>query len=154
MAVAQLNTNKSWTRLLAELDEVMRKWRKEYLPPVCRTSKERRLLTVRWIPKAAWKESACGKFPTPEQNIHALISSFDALRLADQRGILGVFAEAAQHFALPSGQRTPFEILGVAPTASVEEVRTAWRRKVQETTRIRVDLRQRSTRSWRQAASS
>ena len=67
----------------------------------------------------------------PERGYAAIAVALRSARLADQKGIRAVFAQAAQLAALP-GPNDPRHVLGVNPNASQAEITAAYRRKVME----------------------
>jgi len=72
---------------------------------------------------------ACDRYQTLAQNAAAIANHIDATRRIERYGV-ATAAESLQAFiALPAPKRA-HEILGVAPSASPDEVRRAWRAKI------------------------
>jgi hypothetical protein len=71
----------------------------------------------------------CSEFPTYQQNIRAVFFVLDALRLADQRGILPQLRDAA--IALlppgPAAARPAYEVLGISPNTPLEIAEAAYK---------------------------
>ncbi len=135
MKRANLNTNMLWPELLERCRDNFRLWDiDDYLMPTYRNSSETRSVTVEFMQAGEWRSATCTRWAgDARRNFHALILAFEAVRKADQRGIAGVFAEVAKHFALPAGSTDAHQVLGIGSSASEEEIRSAYRSRLQET---------------------
>lgn len=72
---------------------------------------------------------ACDRFDALDQNLAALANHIDATRRIERYGV-ATAAESLQAFrALPAPKR-PHEILGIAPNAPADEIKTAHRRLI------------------------
>jgi len=72
---------------------------------------------------------ACDRYTTVEDNLAAIAAHIDAVRKIERHGVASA-AETLQAFqALPAPKR-PHEVLGIAPNASPDEVRRAWKAKI------------------------
>jgi DnaJ-domain-containing protein 1 len=139
---AELTTALSWSELSRRLRDNFRKWGiAEYMVPTLKAAESvGGAVTVEFMWHGKWKSVPCGQWNSdrdhkaPYRNFHALVLAFESVRLAEQRGIAGIFAEVAQYFALPeAGDSSPYRVLGVERGASDEQIRAAYRRRVMET---------------------
>ena len=122
--VGELNTDKSIAATRRDIGDCMRKWRVNawYLM----TGNGRAVLT--YTVRDRHQEIACDRFPSAEQNARALYGLVDALRLADQRGMLREMAEqAAALLSAPVRARPAHEVLRVFPDAPLAVIEAAYR---------------------------
>lgn len=135
MSYGHLATRKSWSETRDDILEALRKWgipREDVEFPLYRDAQQK--VVLRFTLNRKWVVVECNRFPTPEQNLRALYAAIDDTRLAYQRGIGPIVATIATAFALPSGQRTPEEVLGVpAGTKDQAALREAYRKRAKET---------------------
>jgi hypothetical protein len=134
-ALGHLTTRKSWTRLLQDLQETMRKWgKKDWLPPTFQQSLDTRHVKVQYAVQGKWVVLDSHKFRTPEQNLAAICEALDAVRKAEQRGLGELLAVASQVYALPEGDpSTLLAAIGAAPGATKEQQLTAFREALKRT---------------------
>jgi hypothetical protein len=74
---------------------------------------------------------ACDAYRSPRDNIRALGLTIDALRSIERHGSASLMEQAFTGFtALPAHAAEPswYEVLGVAPTAPIDEIKAAYRR--------------------------
>ena len=125
--LGQLHTQKSWSTLLASLNEVMLKWgKRDYILPVFAKAAEDKCVTFRYVVNGKWIELRSGHFERPIDNLAAIVLALDGVRKADQRGLGQLLAAASAVYALPSGKRTPHEVIGVSSQAAQQDVKAAW----------------------------
>ncbi len=75
---------------------------------------------------------ACDKWRTVEHNLWAITCHLSALRGQDRWGV-GNLEQAFQgYLALPAPE-SPWQVLGIAPTADEDEIRSAYRELVRKT---------------------
>ena len=135
MMLGNLNTNKGWDQIDREMREEFRKWDiADYHLPYRRESLSLGSVTVMVKVGDEERQLTCSRFDDgnwPERNYLAIVLAVRAARIADQRGLGALFADAAQLISLPD-PNDPWHILGVAATAEETEVLRAYRRKVRE----------------------
>ena len=115
---------KTWEEITREVREELRKWgTTSYILP-CKgdsgNSVRLKPVTVRIKIRGEERQVTCDQFHDrnrPERDYAAIAIALRSARLADQRGIGAVFAQAAQLAALP-GPNDPHHVLGVKPGAS------------------------------------
>ena len=135
MTAGNLTSNVRWGDLLDRCRGTFRKWDiGEYMLPNYRRSVESGAVTIEFIHRGEWRKATCTRWgKDARRNFHALVLAFEAVRKADQRGIAGVFAEVASAFALPPGASSAHQTLGVGTSATEDEIRAAYRARLQET---------------------
>lgn len=130
-----LTTKKGWRQIGSELAEEFRKWGiDEYHLPYKADSERLGSVTVTVVISGQERRLTCSRFTDgnwPERNFHAILLAVRSSRLMDQRGIGSLLVEAAQLKALPDPS-DPHFVLSVHPSADVETVRAAYRRKIVE----------------------
>lgn len=135
MSLGHLQTNRLWSESLSELKEEFRKWGvQDYTLPTYNAS--RQAVQVSFAINGLWSYPTCSRFPTREQNLRAIVMAVHAVRLASQRGIGELIAEASKHLALPSGRSgelDPYMVLGVSRDTTPGSLKAAYRKRVQET---------------------
>ena len=138
--LGDMNTNKSWSDSLSELREEFRKWGiEDYALPIRKESQAAGRVKVTFAINGQWCSPECRRWgpldgPTwLEKNLRAIVTAIRSARLADQRGIGSLLAEATRHLALKSGDVDPYQVLGVHPAASADELQQAYRRRVRQT---------------------
>ena len=133
MKYADLHTTKSWRQIQAELREELRKWDiSEYRLPYKDDSIRRGSVTVTVFIEGEERRLTCDRFKDgnwPERNFAAILLAVRSARLAEQRGIGSLAVQAAQLKSLPAPD-DPYNILGVGPSAGIEEIRAAYKRSV------------------------
>lgn len=136
MAYGQLNSSVPWTESLRDLKEIMEKWGvKDYVMPTYDESKRNGVVVFKWAINGEWEEVPSGRWPMePSKNLRALVLAFDAARKADARGLGHLLRAATRRFALPSGQKTAYELLGVpGGTTDKTVLRTAFLAAIKRT---------------------
>ena len=134
--VGDLRTTRTWPELLKDLQEVMQKWDKsDYLMPTKAKSETDGCVTFSYAIKGKWSEPLkSGRFRRPEENLAAIVLALDAVRKADQRGLGHLIAAASAPLALTGrSQRTPHEVLGLSPSATPEQIKSAYMEKLKAT---------------------
>ena len=130
MAYANLNTTKTWDQITKEVRQELARWGiTDYQLPFKGDSVRLGSVTLRVRVREEEKTITCNRFQTgnwPERNYSAIALAIRSARLADQRGILDVFAQAAQLAALPD-PNDPRHILGVGPESSRDKITRAYR---------------------------
>ena len=134
MVFGQLNTTKTWTELLGDLREEFRKWGiQDYVLPVHALCKAQGSVNVEFVLRGEWVTPQCsrwgpGEYKWLERNLCAIVVAIRAARMADQRGIGDIFAQVAQHLALPD-KDDPYAVLGLEGRAAVSdaELKAAYR---------------------------
>lgn len=130
------STRKTWASLLNELRTELTRWaKKDVLFPTYDESLKARTVTVQIARNGEWVEVRCARFPTPEQNLGAIVQAVAQFRKDEVRGISGLYEQIAKLASLPSGPSrnpsSPYSVLGVAEGASQEECRAAFRKLAQ-----------------------
>lgn len=141
MTTGSLHTNKTWLDSLADLKDEMRKWKiEDYLLPTSIESKQAGEVVFSFAVNGQWTAPMrCSIGPShysffdAATSLRAIVLAIEAARKADQRGLGALLAAATQHLALSAGETDPYQVLGVSPTASVEEMRSAYIKKAKET---------------------
>lgn len=135
--LAGLHTNIKWSDSLMALKDELAKWGvKDYLLPTWDKSYKAHSVSLDIAVNGQWMPISCGRFPTPEQNIRAILQIIESTRKASQRGIgLTLFQAAAiTQKMLPSGEKDPCEVLGVPlGTTDRQTLRSAYTTRVKET---------------------
>ena len=128
-----LHTTKTWRQIEQELRDEFRKWDiHDYLLPFQDDSVRRGSVTVTVYLEGEERRLACGRFTernAPERNYCAILLAVKSARLAEQRGIGFLVAEAAKLKQLPD-PNDPHFILGVQPSAGFGEVKAAYKRRI------------------------
>lgn len=136
MPTGQIHTKKSWNELCAELVKEFKMWdipRHDIILPAFKQAEQETQVTIEFLKNGEWQKLSCSKFSTQwhgiQCNLLALIKVINSIRLADQRGIGEVLAQAASMFALPNPD-DPHRILGVTESATISEIRAAYHNKL------------------------
>ena len=136
MPYGNLNTTKTWEQITREVQQELHKWGiTDYILPFQGDSIRLRSVTLTVRVHQDEKTITCDRFQDsnwPERNYAAIALALRSARLADQRGIASVFAQAVQLTALPD-PNDPRYILGVHPNASHDDIVHAYRRKLIQT---------------------
>lgn len=125
-----LSTQKSASDTRGDIRETFRKWRSveefEVLPRDPATEGS----TVEFWVRGEKRTLTCDRFYGYHNNIRAVYLTLEALRKAEERGILRELVSAAAGFLeAPKGERAKrpwFEVLAVSPTAPIEVVKVAY----------------------------
>jgi len=144
MSYGQLNTNLTWPQLTGRLRENFRKWgvTEFMVPNLGASNASDGAVSVEYMARGVWQTATCdnwklsaAEYRAPYKNFHAIVLALEEVRLADMRGILGVFAQVAQHFAaLPAADdSSPHRVLRIQQGVSDSEIRTAYRKRAMET---------------------
>lgn len=135
--LGSLKTNKKWSESLAELQDELTRWGiRDYVLPKWETSRKSGVVSLKVSVLDQWMPIECARFPTPEQNIRAVLQVVEAVRKASQRGISLTLLQATKAWMamLPSGEKDPCEVLGVPKGTTDKEILTAaYHRRVKET---------------------
>ena len=126
--IAQLNTEKSIAASRRDIGDVMRKWGVKSSEWDLLTG--RSLVTLTYAVNGRKNTLECSRFPSAEQNARAIYGLIDALRLADQRGMLRELVEQASALLeAPRGRDgLPwYEVLGVMPDADGDMVEAMYK---------------------------
>jgi hypothetical protein len=130
MALASLQSDRTWGEAQRDLQDVMRKWDKEFMPPILKQTQQDQYLTVRYVVHNQWvsvsSRSWVGQRNWEARNLIAVVQALDAVRKAEQRGLVGLLAEVVKYHALPSGDWDPRRELGVSAAATAAELRAAY----------------------------
>lgn len=92
-------------------------------------SESERVVTVRFVKGGTPVTLTMGRYDTATQNLKALTLCLDDMRMLERRGL----DQAAQAAYLQLGgptapvERDPWEVLGLRPNASPEQIDTMWR---------------------------
>ena len=131
--LGNLTTTKSWRQITAEIQDEFRKWGIfNYSLPYKGDSERLGSVTVLVTVNGQERRLTCSRFSegnAPERNYAAILSAVRSARLAEQRGIGSVLADAVALKMLPD-PADPYRILGVHPSAGMDEVRAAYKRMV------------------------
>ena len=135
MTQGNLTTSLTWGAIEKRCRDNFRKWEiDDCLLPSYRNSVDIGSVTVEFMHRGEWRKTTCTKWGNDaRRNYHALVLAFEAVRKADHRGIVGVFAEVASAFALPPGLSPSHTTLGVPSQATEDEIRSAYRSRLHET---------------------
>ena len=131
MAVGQLNTNQTWRALLGQVVHELALWGiEDYVLPIYNDSRKKGEVKLTLARNGTWTPMTCGEFGSNDlgarRNLCAIRETLRALRLADQRGIGGVFAAAAAKLLALPDPNDPYRILGVSREATREQIRAAY----------------------------
>ena len=134
MKYGDLHTTKTWRQIDRELKHEFRKWGIDsYLLPYKDDSVRRGSVTVIVVQEGGeGRRLTCDRFTEgnwPERNYADLLLAVRSARLAEQRGIGSLLADAVALKMLPD-PADPYRILGVHPSAGMDEVRAAYKRMV------------------------
>lgn len=130
MSYGNLVTSKSAADTKADLRETFRKWGVgrdsfEIFPPVDRWSPD---ATVEYWKNGTKQTVTCKRFEDYPTNLRGIYLALEALRLADQRGILPELAAAAVAMLPPAKTKRPsYEVLQIYPDADIEIAEAAFR---------------------------
>lgn len=138
MTVGGLNTNRIWQQLMNDVLGELRLWDiVDYVLPTYRESCSTGSVKLTLARNGNWSEVQCQVFGTGDwgarRNLCAIKETLRSLRLADQRGIAGVFAAAAANLLALPDPTDPYTILKIARGASPEIIKRAYRDAVQRT---------------------
>lgn len=129
-----LTTSKTWNESLAELREEFRRWGVEdFLLPTKAESQRDKKVCVPFALRGTWVNPECSRWQAIdgpnwlERDLRAIVRAVNAARLADQRGLGALMAEATRALALNAGD-DPWVILGLLREAEPEDNRRAYRR--------------------------
>lgn len=130
--LGELHTNVKWAESLKEVRNELERWGiKDFVLPTWDVAHKQHKVSLQIAVNGVWMPIECGRFPSPEQNIRAILQVVEATRKAYQRGIVLTLLQAVKILALPSGERDPCEILGVPlGTTDRGELLRAYRQKV------------------------
>lgn len=135
----RLNSDKTWHQTEQELGQCFRAWRVARWTVEPNTTPGRvnarghtraeNAVTVRY-----WKGDreivlSLDTQDTPAKNLRALYLCIDSMRLMDVRGVGEVARAAYMQLAGPKAERDPFEVLGLRPGASKDEIDAMYRVK-------------------------
>lgn len=139
MTLGSLNTKRTWQDLRDELADELREWgvdKEDIVLPAARNSREQGYVELQFHYKGEWRNVRCNKFTSESngqnKNLAAIKDVVKSARMAEQRGIGTMFAAVASLMALPD-PNDPFVILGISPTTDKDVLRSAYRRRLQET---------------------
>ncbi|MCH7473907.1 MAG: hypothetical protein IIA27_04485 [Gemmatimonadetes bacterium] len=115
MTLGSLTTNQSWSSLLQQLQEELDKWGVEdyhlpYQGDARRLREVSLVLRIKGVEKTITCSVFAGQSKGEERNLCAIKEAVRAVRLADQRHIVGLLAEVAQLAALNAYD--PWRVLG------------------------------------------
>lgn len=131
--LASIGRTRSWEVLLRALRDEFRKWDlPDYFMPTKADSRMTGKVVVEILARSGnWKELVCERFDTPEQNLMGILSAVEGVRKMDQRGIIGLLADATELIALPAA-REMHPVLGVYTDSDQETLRAAYRDKLKK----------------------
>lgn len=93
-------------------------------------SKEDRAVSVTFTAKGhPERKVTVDRFERPVDNLWALAKGLDAIRLNELRGLDDVARQVYQALPAPAKRRDPFEVLGLRPDASQEDIKDMYRLK-------------------------
>lgn len=122
--VGHMETNKSITATRRDIADSMRKWNVKTWDLLTGRASATLTYEVRGRPQTL----DCQRFETAEQNARAIFGLVDALRLADQRGMMRELAEqAAALLEAPSRKRPAHEILGIFASSPLSVAEAAYK---------------------------
>jgi hypothetical protein len=138
MTLGLLTTNKTWSQLRREVEAELRRWGiTEYRIPYKDDAERRGQVTIEVVMEGHILPLTCGRFAeyrdAPERNLCALREVIRSLRLADQRGIGLVMAQAARDLlALPEPVTAddPHVVLAIRPEMPERVKRATYRELV------------------------
>lgn len=84
---------------------------------------------VRFILRGSPMDIVCGTWDSYEVNLRCVYLAIQSLRLNEARGIGDTMREAYLQLQAPAKARDPWEVLGVHPSASWDDVRDVYRMK-------------------------
>jgi hypothetical protein len=116
----------------------MRRWDVvDYVLPTYRESCSQSFVKLTLARNGNWSDIECRVFGGGDSgaryNLCAIKETLRSLRLADQRGIGGVFAAAAANLLALPDPNDPYAVLKIARGASPEMIKRAYREALQRT---------------------
>ena len=129
-----LRTDKTWSETKAQLIDCLRKWGASNYELECDvrmyTSASKEPVKLRIV----WKDGreifwSYNQQDRPMDNLRVLYLAADAMRLNEARGIGNLVQEAYLQLASPAKERDPWEVLGLRPGASADEIDAMYRVK-------------------------
>lgn len=129
MALGNLNTNKPPEETRRDIEDVFRKWGIDEFRIPRNGKGEWGPATILYWLNDQKQELSCSRFQYYRENLRALYLILNALRLAQERGILRELARAAAALLGPGEpqKRPSHEILGIFPDAPLEVAEAAYR---------------------------
>lgn len=132
-----LRTDKTWSETRGELGRCfdqwgVAKWTAEANVPPTRVngrsfSRDEAAVTVRYTRGEREIVLTMSTQDSPAANLRALYLCLDAMRLLDVRGLGETARSAYLQLEPPKSQRDPFEVLGLRPNASREQIEAMFR---------------------------
>lgn len=132
-----ITTNKSWASTKAELANCFALWGvrdwevnanvMESRATARDLTKQQRAVTVRYIKDGKPIELTLDAQSRPVDNLRALFLCVDDMRLIEHRGLSETVKAAYMQLAGPAGGRDPWEVLGLRPGASKDDVEAMYR---------------------------
>lgn len=126
----ELRTTITAEQTIHDLENCMRKWGVTEWDAPRGSRSVNQPASVWFVLNGEHKVMHCERFKRYSVNLRALYFVLDELRLASQRGILEEFRQFFEQLPPPSGEpvtQSPYELLGVAPSAPVEVAEAAYR---------------------------
>lgn len=133
----RLDTDKTWHETYTELGRCMqqwgiRNWSAEANVPSSRMNsrslqRDERAVTVHYEKGGHQVVLSLDTQISPAMNLRAIYLCLDAMRLIDKRGLGDIAGSAYMQLAAPASARDPYEVLGLRPGASKEDVEAMYR---------------------------
>lgn len=135
----KLSTDKTYAETERELAECFRKWgvrewSAEPNVPKARVnaltlSQAERAVTVHYMKDGKPITLSLDTQRSPGANLRALYLSLDAMRMIDARGVGSIVQSAYMQLGAPKTERDPWEVLGLRPGASKDEIEVMFKAK-------------------------
>lgn len=132
-----INTPKTWNETLSDLETTFSRWRvKEWGVFPARIDSRKAYwtraeakVTVVFTKDGKEQRFTLGTQDRPQDNLRALYLGLESMRLNEVRGIADVVREMYAQLPAPATVRDPYEVLGVRPDASLEDIKDLYRIK-------------------------
>ena len=132
-----ITTMKTWAQTEEEIERCFGRWRvrdfevnKNVLGSRTRTAiydKTERAVSVRFVKAGKTVTLTVDSQSRPVDNLRALYLCLEDMRMLEVRGLADTVQSAYKQLASPTGERDPYETLGLRPGASREDIEAMYR---------------------------
>ena len=92
-------------------------------------TREERAVSVRFVLRGRTVTISLDSQERPIENLRALYLCLEDMRMLEVRGLAETVQSAYKQLAAPTEERDPYEVLGLRPGASRDEIEGMWRLK-------------------------